>query len=102
MHPDVTALLAVQDDDVTIHELETRLAALRPRLDAMAKERDKALAALAMQKRAVFMARDCNAFLPARGCYSPPCEVNGIESWRVCGGCFSSCVGWRIGHSEAR
>lgn len=46
MHPDVTALLAVQDDDLTIHELETRLAELRPRLDAMAKERDKALANL--------------------------------------------------------
>ena len=46
MHPDVTALLAVQDDDLTIHELETRLAELRPRLDAMAKERDKAIAGL--------------------------------------------------------
>jgi uncharacterized protein len=46
VHPDVTALLAVQDDDLTIHELETRLAELRPRLDAMAKERDKALANL--------------------------------------------------------
>ena len=44
MHPDVTALLAVQDDDLKIHELETRLAELRPRLDAMARERDKALA----------------------------------------------------------
>jgi predicted nucleic acid-binding Zn-ribbon protein len=42
----VTALLAVQDDDLTIHELETRLAELRPRLDAMAKERDKAIAGL--------------------------------------------------------
>lgn len=46
MHPDVTALLAVQDDDLTIHELETRLAELRPRLDTMAKERDRALASL--------------------------------------------------------
>jgi predicted nucleic acid-binding Zn-ribbon protein len=42
----VTALLAVQDDDLTIHELEKRLAELRPRLDAMAKERDKAMAGL--------------------------------------------------------
>jgi predicted nucleic acid-binding Zn-ribbon protein len=42
----VTALLAVQDDDLTIHELEVRLAELRPRLDAMAKERDRALAGL--------------------------------------------------------
>lgn len=46
MHPDVTALLAVQDDDLTIHDLETRLAELRPRLEAMAKERDKAVAGL--------------------------------------------------------
>jgi len=46
VHPDVTALLAVQDDDLIIHELETKLAELRPRLDAMAKERDKALAGL--------------------------------------------------------
>ena len=46
MHQDVAALLAVQDDDVAIHELETRLAALRPRLEAMASERDKALVAL--------------------------------------------------------
>lgn len=46
MHPDVTALLAVQDDDLQIHELETRLAELRPRLEAMARERDKAIAGL--------------------------------------------------------
>jgi predicted nucleic acid-binding Zn-ribbon protein len=46
VHPDVAALLAVQEDDVTIHDLETRLAELRPRLEQMAKERDKALAAL--------------------------------------------------------
>jgi predicted nucleic acid-binding Zn-ribbon protein len=42
----VTALLAVQDDDLKIHELETRLVELRPRLDAMAKERDRALTSL--------------------------------------------------------
>ena len=46
MHPDVAALLAVQDDDVVINELEARLAELTPRLAVMAKERDKALAAL--------------------------------------------------------
>jgi len=46
VHPDVTALLAVQDDDLKIHELENRLAELKPRLDAMARERDKALAGL--------------------------------------------------------
>ena len=46
MHPDVSALLAVQEDDIAIHELETRLAELRPRLDAMTLERDKAIAGL--------------------------------------------------------
>lgn len=44
MHPDVAALLAVQDDDSIIHDLETRLAELRPRLEAMAAERDRAVA----------------------------------------------------------
>jgi uncharacterized protein len=46
VHPDVAALLAVQDDDVAINQLEARLAELTPRLTAMAKERDKALAEL--------------------------------------------------------
>ena len=46
MHPDVAALLAVQDDDVAIHELESRLAELTPRLTAMARERHKSVAAL--------------------------------------------------------
>lgn len=52
MHSDVAALLAVQDDDVAIHDLETRLGALRPRLDALAKERDRALAGLQQAKQA--------------------------------------------------
>jgi predicted nucleic acid-binding Zn-ribbon protein len=38
--------LAVQDEDIAIHDLESKLAELRPRIDAMAKERDKAAAAL--------------------------------------------------------
>jgi uncharacterized protein len=46
VHQDVAALLAVQDDDVNIHDLETRLAELTPRLEAMARERDKTLASL--------------------------------------------------------
>jgi predicted nucleic acid-binding Zn-ribbon protein len=50
VHQDVVALLAVQDDDIVIHELETRLAELKPRLDAMAKERDKAVNALHQAK----------------------------------------------------
>lgn len=46
MHPDVAALLAVQEDDVEIHELEARLADLTPRLQAMTAERDQASTAL--------------------------------------------------------
>lgn len=46
MQPDVAALLAVQDDDVAIHQIEANLAELTPRLDAMAQERDRAVAAL--------------------------------------------------------
>ena len=46
MHPDVAALLAVQEDDVAIHEIETQLAQLRPRLEEMAREKDRAMAAL--------------------------------------------------------
>lgn len=52
MHPDVAALLAVQDDDAVIQDLETRLAELLPRLDEMTKERDKALAALQQARKA--------------------------------------------------
>lgn len=52
MHPDVAALLAVQDDDVAIHQLEARLAELTPRLTAMATERDKAIAALQQARQA--------------------------------------------------
>ena len=51
MHPDVAALLTVQDDDITIHDLEARLAELRPRLDAMAKEQERAGAALAQARQ---------------------------------------------------
>ena len=52
MHPDVAALLTVQDDDVVIHELEEQLAALRPRLESMAKERDKAVNSLQQARQA--------------------------------------------------
>jgi predicted nucleic acid-binding Zn-ribbon protein len=51
VHPDVAALLAVQDDDVAISQLETRLAELMPRLAVMAKERDKAMAALQQSRQ---------------------------------------------------
>jgi predicted nucleic acid-binding Zn-ribbon protein len=41
----------VQDEDVTIHDLETRLAELLPRLDVMAQDRDRALAALQQARK---------------------------------------------------
>lgn len=53
MHQDVAALLAVQDDDVVIHELEAKLAALAPRVAAMQQEIDQADAALAQARQAV-------------------------------------------------
>lgn len=51
MHPDVAALLAVQEDDLSIDDLETKLGALRPRIDQMAKDRDKAGASLQQAKQ---------------------------------------------------
>ena len=51
MHPDVAALLTVQDDDIKIHDLESRLGELRPRLEAMAKERDRANVALTQARQ---------------------------------------------------
>jgi predicted nucleic acid-binding Zn-ribbon protein len=51
VHPDVAALLTVQDDDITINDLEARLAELRPRLDAMAKEHDRATVTLAQARQ---------------------------------------------------
>lgn len=53
MHPDVTALLAVQADDIEIHGLEERLAALLPRLETMAREQDRAAHALDQARQAV-------------------------------------------------
>jgi predicted nucleic acid-binding Zn-ribbon protein len=51
VHPDVAALLAVQDDDAAIHDLETRLAELQPRLETMARDRDKAMTALQQARK---------------------------------------------------
>jgi len=42
VHPDVGALLALQDDDLAVRRLETQLAELGPQLEALAKERDAA------------------------------------------------------------
>lgn len=53
MHPDVAALLAVQADDIEIHDLEERLAALMPRLEAMVKEQERAAQALDQARQAV-------------------------------------------------
>ena len=53
MHPDVTALLAVQHDDLGIYALETRLAALAPRLAAREKERGRVAGALERGRKAV-------------------------------------------------
>jgi len=51
VHPDVAALLAVQDDDAAINDLETRLAELQPRLETMARERDRAMTALQQARK---------------------------------------------------
>ena len=53
MHQDVAALLAVQSDDLIIHELEGRLAALAPRLDILASEFDRARGAQEQAAQAV-------------------------------------------------
>ena len=53
MHPDVAALLAVQADDIEIHGLEERLAALMPRLDAIVKDQERAGSALEQARQAV-------------------------------------------------
>jgi len=42
----------VQEDDVVIHELEDQLAQLMPRLEIMAKERDKAMSNLQQPRQA--------------------------------------------------
>jgi predicted nucleic acid-binding Zn-ribbon protein len=53
VHPDVTALLALQADDAAILELEERLAALEPRTKALDEARRKALDAAQRSRSAV-------------------------------------------------
>jgi hypothetical protein len=53
MHPDVSALLAVQHDDLAIYALEARLASLAPRLAALERERGKTAGALERARKAV-------------------------------------------------
>jgi predicted nucleic acid-binding Zn-ribbon protein len=49
----VAALLAVQADDIEIHGLKERLAALMPRLDAIVKEQERAASALEQARQDV-------------------------------------------------
>jgi len=53
VHSDVAALLAVQTDDIEIHGLEERLAALMPRLEAMVKDQERAAVTLERARQAV-------------------------------------------------
>jgi len=53
MHPDVQSLLAVQHDDLEIYALETRLAALAPRLAALESERARSAQELERARKGV-------------------------------------------------
>jgi hypothetical protein len=53
MHPDVQSLLAVQQDDLEIYELESRLAALAPRLASLESARARAAQELDRARKAV-------------------------------------------------
>ena len=53
MHPDVQSLLAVQQDDLEVYELESRLAALAPRLAALENERARAAQELDRARKAI-------------------------------------------------
>ena len=53
MHPDVAALLAVQEEDIEIHQLEEQLAALMPKLEAITRDQRRAAAALDEARQAV-------------------------------------------------
>jgi predicted nucleic acid-binding Zn-ribbon protein len=53
MHPDVQSLLAVQRDDLEIYALESRLAALAPRLAALESERARVVQELDRARKAV-------------------------------------------------
>ena len=53
MHPDVQSLLAVQQDDLEVYALESRLAALAPRLAALENERARAAQELDRARKAI-------------------------------------------------
>ena len=52
MHSDVAALLAVQADDIEIHQIEARLEALMPRINAIMKDQERAVVALDQARQA--------------------------------------------------
>jgi uncharacterized protein len=53
MHPDVRALLDLQEDDITIAQLETRLRSLEPRLRELDTKRAAAVASAAQSRSAI-------------------------------------------------
>lgn len=53
MHPDVQALLAVQEDDARIMEIERQVASLAPKLERLAREREQADRALGQARQAL-------------------------------------------------
>jgi uncharacterized protein len=52
VHSDVAALLAVQADDIEIHQIEAQLLALMPRIDAIMKDQERAAGALDQARQA--------------------------------------------------
>jgi predicted nucleic acid-binding Zn-ribbon protein len=55
VHPDVAALLELQTDDAEIYKIERGLADLAPRVEALAKARERELAAVAQARRELEM-----------------------------------------------
>jgi uncharacterized protein len=53
VHPDVDALLAVQSDDEEIFAIEAKIAELAPRLEKLARERDREQSALAQARQSL-------------------------------------------------
>ena len=53
MHPDVSSLLAVQQDDLQIYALEAQLVSLAPQLTALERERGKVAGALDRARKAI-------------------------------------------------
>ena len=60
---DIQSLLALQHDDLAIHELETRLAALEPRIRELDAKRQRIVDAIARQSATVAAEEKKQAFL---------------------------------------